>query len=67
MISHQQCQFDPEELIEFMRESVDELWPSVSDNHSGCPMVFPDFFQEEESCAFSIDGGMHQDEVCVLR
>jgi hypothetical protein len=29
MISRRQCQFDPEELIEFARESGDELWPSV--------------------------------------
>jgi hypothetical protein len=29
-------------------------------------MVFPDLFQEEEGCAFGIDGGMHQDEVRVL-
>jgi hypothetical protein len=29
-------------------------------------MVFPDLFKEEESCAFSIDGGMHRDEVCAL-
>jgi hypothetical protein len=29
-------------------------------------MVFPDLFKEEESCAFGIEGGMHQDEVCML-
>jgi hypothetical protein len=29
-------------------------------------MVFPDLLKEEESCAFSIDGGMHRDEVHVL-
>jgi hypothetical protein len=29
-------------------------------------MVFPDLFKEEESCAFSIDSGMCQDEVHVL-
>jgi hypothetical protein len=28
-------------------------------------MVFPDLFKEEESCAFGVEGGMHQDEVCV--
>jgi hypothetical protein len=31
-----------------------------------CPMVFPDLFQEEEGCAFSVDGGMHRDEVHAL-
>jgi hypothetical protein len=41
MISRRQCQFDPEELIEFACESGDELWPSVWDDYSGCPMVFP--------------------------
>jgi hypothetical protein len=30
------------------------------------PMVFPDLFQEEEGCAFGVDGGMHQDEVCAF-
>jgi hypothetical protein len=29
-------------------------------------MVFSDLFQEEEGCAFSIDGGMCQDEVHTL-
>jgi hypothetical protein len=29
-------------------------------------MVFPDLLKEEESCAFSVEGGMHWDEVCVL-
>jgi hypothetical protein len=29
-------------------------------------MVFPDLFQEEEGCAFGVDGGMHWDEVCAL-
>jgi hypothetical protein len=29
-------------------------------------MVFPDLFEEEESCAFGVDGGMCQDEVCTL-
>jgi hypothetical protein len=29
-------------------------------------MVFPDLFKEEESCAFSIEGGVHWDEVCTL-
>jgi hypothetical protein len=29
-------------------------------------MVFPDLFKEQESCAFGIEGGMHQNEVCAL-
>jgi hypothetical protein len=29
-------------------------------------MVFPDLLKEEESCAFGIEGGMRQDEVCAL-
>jgi hypothetical protein len=29
-------------------------------------MVFPDLLKEEESCAFGIDGGMCQDEMCAL-
>jgi hypothetical protein len=29
-------------------------------------MVFPDLLQEEESCAFGIDGGMRWDEVRAL-
>jgi hypothetical protein len=29
-------------------------------------VVFPDLFKEEESCTFSIDGGMHRDEVHTL-
>jgi hypothetical protein len=29
-------------------------------------MVFPDLFQEEESFAFGVDGGMRRDEVCTL-
>jgi hypothetical protein len=28
-------------------------------------MVFPDLFQEEEGCAFGVDGGMCWDEVCA--
>jgi hypothetical protein len=28
--------------------------------------VFPDLSKEEESCAFGVEGGMHQDEVCAL-
>jgi hypothetical protein len=30
------------------------------------PVVFPDFFEEEESCTFGSDGGMHRDEVHAL-
>jgi hypothetical protein len=29
-------------------------------------VVFPDLLKEEESCAFSVDGGMHRDEMCML-
>jgi hypothetical protein len=29
-------------------------------------MVFPDLFKEQESCAFSINGGMHRDKVHAL-
>jgi hypothetical protein len=29
-------------------------------------MVFPDLFKEQMSSAFSIDGGMCRDEVCIL-
>jgi hypothetical protein len=29
-------------------------------------VVFPDLLKEQESCAFCIDGGMHQDEVRAL-
>jgi hypothetical protein len=29
-------------------------------------MMFPDLLKEQEGCAFSIDGGMHGDEVCAL-
>jgi hypothetical protein len=29
-------------------------------------MVFPDLFQEEESCAFGVEGGMRWDEVRTL-
>jgi hypothetical protein len=29
-------------------------------------MVFPDLFKEEESCAFSVEGGVRWDEVCAL-
>jgi hypothetical protein len=29
-------------------------------------MVFPDLLEEEESCAFGIEGGMCLNEVCVL-
>jgi hypothetical protein len=29
-------------------------------------MVFPDLFEEQECCAFGIDGGMHGDKVCAL-
>jgi hypothetical protein len=29
-------------------------------------MVFPDLFQEEEGCAFRVNGGMHWDEVRAL-
>jgi hypothetical protein len=29
-------------------------------------MVFPDLLKEEESCAFGVEGGMCQDEVCML-
>jgi hypothetical protein len=29
-------------------------------------MVSPDLFKEQMSGTFSIDGGMHRDEVCVL-
>jgi hypothetical protein len=52
--------------VAYQRESSTELWASFSDNYSRCPMVFPDLLKEEESCAFSIDGGVHRDEVHVL-
>jgi hypothetical protein len=48
-----------------MRESSDELWASVWDNYLRCP-VFPDLFKEEESCAFSIGGGMHWNELRTI-
>jgi hypothetical protein len=49
-----------------VHESGNELWASVPDNYSRCPMVFQDLFKEQTSSAFGIDGGMHRDDLVTL-